>query len=295
MFSSGQWWADEYKYLGASHCYSLGRLGHISCKSCPPPGSPQLARFISCPTTTRLRLWGAWVRQGTQGLFAAGEHLHLQAAQLLRCKQCQCQLPPPSPPKPWTHNKNMHQLLTLSPESTPKLLKTSSRRKSREYLFPYIVRVMCQQALHCNALEAENWELWKCVSSESLILHIWPNSSNLVAAKLGDNFKASLSPLLIVSWQMENLFVSVRGAKIPKFGGKGEHNFAHNGAGVRLPPPPRPVIKEFHRGNIFFLREKISGKYCPQSPIIGPFANLFSHGAVFAQSTRGGEEGRGGE
>ena len=149
MFSSGQWWADEYKYLGASHCYSLGRLGHISCKSCPPPGSPQLARFISCPTTTRLRLWGAWVRQGTQGLFAAGEHLHLQAAQLLRCKQCQCQLPPPSPPKPWTHNKNMHQLLTLSPESAPKLLKTSSRQKSREYLFPHIVRVMCLQALDC--------------------------------------------------------------------------------------------------------------------------------------------------
>ena len=87
--------------------------------------------------------------------------------------------------------------------------------------------------------------------------------------------------------------MSVLGAKIPKFGGKGEHNFAHNGAGVRLPPPPRPVIKEFHRGNIFFLREKISGKYCPQSPIIGPFANLFSHGAVFAQSTRGGEEGGG--
>ena len=48
--------ADEYKYLGASHCYSLGRLSHISCKSCPPPGSPQLCRFISCPTTTRLRL-----------------------------------------------------------------------------------------------------------------------------------------------------------------------------------------------------------------------------------------------
>ena len=49
--------ADEYKYLGASHCYSLGRLSHISCKSCPPPGSQRLSRFISCPTTTwRLRL-----------------------------------------------------------------------------------------------------------------------------------------------------------------------------------------------------------------------------------------------
>ena len=105
----------------------------------------------------------------------------------------------------------------------------------------------------------------------------------------------SLSDL---SWQMENLFVSVpllcQRAKIPKFGRKGEKfgrkGEKHNGAGVRL-PPPRPVIKEFHPpGNIFFLHreEKISGKYCPQSPIIGPFANLFSHGPVFAQSTGGG-------
>ena len=44
-------------------------------------------------------------------------------------------------------------------------------------------------------------------------------------------------------------------AKIPKFGRKGEKfggKGEDNGAGVRL-PPPRPVIKEFHRGNIFFL------------------------------------------
>ena len=82
--------------------------------------------------------------------------------------------------------------------------------------------------------------------------------------------------------------VQVRGAKIPKFGGR-EHNFVHNRAGVLL-PPPRSVIKEFHQGNIFFSEgEKISGKYCPQSPIIGPFANLFSVRAVFAQSTGGRE------
>ena len=76
--------------------------------------------------------------------------------------------------------------------------------------------------------------------------------------------------------------VQVRGAKIPKFGGR-EHNFVHNRAGVPL-PPPRSVIKEFHQGNIFFSEgEKISGKYCPQSPIIRPLANLFRRGAVFAQ------------
>ena len=90
--------------------------------------------------------------------------------------------------------------------------------------------------------------------------------------------------------------VQVRGANIPKFGGR-EHNFVHNRAGVLL-PPPRSVIKEFHQGNIFFSEgEKISGKYCPQSPIIGPLANLFRRGAVFAQREYwrdGGEEGEGG-
>ena len=93
--------------------------------------------------------------------------------------------------------------------------------------------------------------------------------------------------------------VQLRGAKIPKFGGR-EHNFVHNRAGVLL-PPPRSVIKEFHQGNIFFSEgEKISGKYCPQSPIIGPFANLFRRGAVFAQreywrngGKRGGRAGGG--
>ena len=109
----------------------------------------------------------------------------------------------------------------------------------------------------------------------------------------GDNFKASLSPLLIVRAQLANgEFVCAQ-----KFPNLVEAQFyPHNGAGVRLPPPPCPVIKEFHRGNIFFPRRKyrgnIIGKYCPQSPIIGPFANLFSHGSVFAQSTKGGEEKR---
>ena len=121
----------------------------------------------------------------------------------------------------------------------------------------------------------------------------------------GDNFKASLSPLLIVraqNWQMENLFVRKNSQIWWK------HNFTLTMGQVSVSHPrPVPLLKNSieeisffprrkYRGNIFFHREKISGKYlgkyCPQSPIIGPFANLFSHGSVFAQSTKGGEEKR---
>ena len=72
----------------------------------------------------------------------------------------------------------------------------------------------------------------------------------------GDNFKASLSPLLIVRAQLANgEFVCAQ-----KFPNLVEAQFyPHNGAGVRLPPPPCPVIKEFHRGNIFFPRRKYRG------------------------------------
>ena len=72
----------------------------------------------------------------------------------------------------------------------------------------------------------------------------------------GDNFKASLSPLLIVRAQLANgEFVCAQ-----KFPNLVEAQFyPHNGAGVRLPPPPCPVIKEFHRGNIFFPGRKYRG------------------------------------
>ena len=88
--SSGPRCSDEYKYLGASHCYSSGRLAHISCKSCPPPGRAatlaiyflfrgkylflvQGTIFISCPTTTRLCL--SWGRRG-----ATRDKVYLQAS-----------------------------------------------------------------------------------------------------------------------------------------------------------------------------------------------------------------------
>ena len=76
----------------------------------------------------------------------------------------------------------------------------------------------------------------------------------------GDNFKASLSPLLIVRAQLANgEFVCAQ--KFPNLveARGGAQFYPHNGAGVRLPPPPCPVIKEFHRGNIFFLRRKYRG------------------------------------
>ena len=76
MFSSGQCWADEYKYLGASHCYSSGRLAHISCKSCPQPGRAAtlaiyfLFRGQYLFLVQRRRVFalvgGAEVRQGTR-------------------------------------------------------------------------------------------------------------------------------------------------------------------------------------------------------------------------------------
>ena len=76
MFSSGLRCSDEYKYLGASHCYSSGRLAHISCKSCPQPGRAAtlaiyfLFRGQNLFLVQRRRVFalvgGAEVRQGTR-------------------------------------------------------------------------------------------------------------------------------------------------------------------------------------------------------------------------------------
>ena len=98
---------------------------------------------------------------------------------------------------------------------------------------------------------------------------------------------------------MENLFVSVLScmcvAKIPKFGRKGEKfggKGEHNGAGVRL-PPPRPVIKEFHRGNIFFLLgRKYRGNIVPnlQSSDPSPTSSAtdpYLHRALEEEEERG--------
>ena len=98
-------------------------------------------------------------------------------------------------------------------------------------------------------------------------------------AASGDNFKASLSTLLIVRPQLANgEFVCVcpfavparKNSQIWSQGGEiWSQGEKHNGAGVRL-PPPRPVIKEFHR----------SGKYLFSPPggenigeILSPISN----------------------
>ena len=88
----------------------------------------------------------------------------------------------------------------------------------------------------------------------------------------GDNFKASLSPLLIVRAQLANgEFVCAQ--KFPNLveARGGAQFYPHNGAGVRLPPPPCPVIKEFHRGNIFFSPGENIGEIFGE--ILSPISN----------------------
>ena len=118
----GQRWADEYKYLGASHCYSLGRLAHISCKSCPPPGRAATLFDLFLVQQRRVFALVEVPGQGRRG--ATGDKVYLQASicKLGCCRgasKAACQPSPSSPPKPWTHNKIMHQLLNLSPGKRP--------------------------------------------------------------------------------------------------------------------------------------------------------------------------------
>ena len=82
MFSSGRRCSDEYKYLGASHCYSSGRLAHISCKSCPQPGRAAtlaiyfLFRGQYLFLVQRRRVFAlGWGRRG-----ATGDKVYLQAS-----------------------------------------------------------------------------------------------------------------------------------------------------------------------------------------------------------------------
>ena len=78
-------------------------------------------------------------------------------------------------------------------------------------------------------------------------------------------------------------------AKIPKFG---PHTIlADNGAGVRL-PPPRPVIKEFHRGNIFFLPpRKYWGNIVPNLQSSDPSPTSSASEPYLHRALRGGEGG----